>query len=76
MQMMRRKVNDKGQLDKPVTAQDVADAVARQMQIEIVSDLVDMGGEELLGVGEYELPLKLQLANGQRAVIDVNVVST
>ena len=69
-------MNDKGQLDKPVTAQDVADAVARQMQIEIVSDLVDMGGEELLGVGEYELPLKLQLANGQRAVIDVNVVST
>ena len=48
---MRRKVNDKGTLDKPVGAADVAEAVARQMQIEIVPELVDMGNEELKGIG-------------------------
>ena len=73
---MRRKVNDKGTLDKPVGAADVAEAVARQMQIEIVPELVDMGNEELKGIGEYELPLKLILEGGEKATLDVSIVST
>jgi ribosomal protein L9 len=73
---MRRKVTENGKLDKAVTAEDISDAVARQLQIEIVSELVDMGGEQLQSVGEYELPLKLILPDGERAKLDVNIVST
>lgn len=73
---MRRKVSENGKLDKAVTAEDIADAVARQLQIEIVSELVDMGGEQLKAIGEYELPLKLLLPGGERAKLDVNIVST
>jgi ribosomal protein L9 len=73
---MRRKVTEDGKLDKAVTAEDIADAVARQLQIEIVAELVDMGGEQLKATGEYELPLKLTLPGGERAKLDVNIVST
>ena len=76
LQTMRRKVIENGKLDKPVTPEDIADAVARQLQIEIVPALVDMGGEQLKTVGEYELPLKLILSGGERAKLDVNIVST
>jgi len=73
---MRRKVTGDGKLDKAVTAEDIADAVSRQLQIEIVSGLVDMGGEQLRSVGEYELPLKLILPGDERAKLDVSIVST
>lgn len=73
---MRRKVTEDGKLDKAVVAEDIADAVARQLQIEIVSELIDMGGEQLKSVGEYEVPLKLMLPGGERAKLDVNIVST
>ena len=73
---MRRKASDKGELEKPIAAADVADAVARQMQIEIVPDLVDLGAEVLRATGDYELPLKLMLPGGERAKLDVSVVST
>ncbi|KAL4519462.1 hypothetical protein Ndes2526A_g01931 [Nannochloris sp. 'desiccata'] len=73
---MRRKVTEDGKLDKAVVAEDIADAVARQLQIEIVSELIDMGGEQLKSVGEYEVPLKLMLPGGERAKLDANIVST
>jgi ribosomal protein L9 len=73
---MRRKVTEGGKLDKAVTGEDIADAIARQLQIEIVSELVDMGGEQLKTVGEYELPLKLIMPGGERAKLDVNIVAT
>lgn len=75
-QTIRKKANDKGGLDSSISAADIAAAVARQMQIEIVPELVDMGGEALGAVGEYEIPLKLILADGRRATLDVSVVST
>ena len=59
-----------------MSAQDVADAVARQLQIEIVPSMVDMGGEVLGATGEYQLPLKLVLPGGERAQLELNVLST
>ena len=75
-QQVRRKAKESGQLDQPVTAEDVADVVLRQLQVEIVPQLVDLGGEVLQAVGEYRLPLKLMLPSGQRAMLDVNIVAT
>jgi hypothetical protein len=53
-----------------------ADAVARQLRIRVVPELVDLGGEMLGVVGEFRLPLKLQLASGERATLDVSIAST
>lgn len=75
-QTIRRKAGESGKLDKPIAAEDVADAVARQLQIEIVPQLVGMGGEVLSTTGDYQLPLKLLLPGGERAQLDVKVVST
>ena len=53
-----------------------ADAVARQLRIRLVPEMVDLGGETLKVVGEYRLPLKLVLPSGDRAALDVSVAST
>jgi hypothetical protein len=50
--------------------------VLRQLQVEMVAALVDMGGDVLRTVGEYRLPLKLMLPGGKRAMLDVNIVAT
>ncbi len=73
---MRRKASETGELEKPIAAADVADALARQMQIEIVAEMVDLGSETLRATGDYELPLKLVLPGGERVKLDVSVVST
>jgi len=76
LQNIRKKVSEDGKLEKPISVDDVVDAVARQFQIEIVPQLVDMDGEVLPIVGEYQLPLKLVLPGGDRAHLNVNVIST
>lgn len=76
LQQIRRKTEDGSKLEQPVTADDVAAAVAKQLQIAIVPALVDMGKEVLSAVGEYRMPLKMVLANGEKATIDVTVLST
>lgn len=76
LQQIRRKAKESGHLDQAVSADDIADAVLRQLQVEMVPALVDMGGDVLRTVGEYRLPLKLMLPGGQRAMLDVNVVAT
>ena len=53
-----------------------ADAVAKQLRIRVVPEMVDLGSETLTVVGEYRLPLKLVLPNGDRAALDVTVAST
>lgn len=54
-----------------------ADAIAKQMRIEVVPELVDVPPSETLKeVGEYRLPLKLIMPSGQRAGLDVTVAST
>lgn len=53
-----------------------ADAVAKQLRIRLVPEMVDLGGETLKVAGEYRLPLKLVLPNGERAQLDVTVSST
>jgi hypothetical protein len=62
---------------KPRIPLHAADTVARQMNIEIVPELLDFAsGDTLYIVGEYRLPLKLVLPSGERAMLDVNVLST
>ena len=47
------------------------------MRIELVPELLDLDKDDTLKVvGEYRLPLKLILPNGERAMLDVNVLST
>lgn len=52
------------------------DAVAKQLRIRLVPDMVDLQGERLRVVGEYRLPLKLALPGGERAALNVTVSST
>lgn len=63
-------------LEAPLGAQDIAEAVARQLRIRVVPEMVDLGGEQLRVVGEYRLPIKLVLKGGDRAQLDVTVAST
>lgn len=73
---MKRKANSEGQLEEDIKAVDIADSVARQLQIEIVPAIIDMGEEVISTVGEYQIPLKLVLPDGSRGTLDVNVFST
>jgi ribosomal protein L9 len=76
VQNFKRRTKDNAELQEPVNAQDVADAVGRQLRIHMVPELVDLEGESLREVGEYRLPLKLVLASGDRATLDVSISST
>lgn len=74
--MIKRKASETGLLDKPIYAQDVAEAVSKQFQIELVEKMVGMGSECLERVGDYELPLNFYLPGNKRASLDVRVEST
>ena len=50
--------------------------MAKQLRIRLVPEMVDLGGETLGVVGEYRLPLKLVLPNGDRAALNLNIAST
>ena len=50
--------------------------MGRQLRIQLVPELVDLGGESLKVVGEYRLPLKMVLPSGERATLDITVAST
>lgn len=58
------------------TPSTAADAVAKQLRIRLVPEMVDLGGETLSVVGEYRLPLKMVLPSGDRVALDVTVAST
>ncbi len=59
-----------------MNAQDIADAVGRQLRINIDPGLVDLGEESLPVVGEYRIPLKIIMGSGDRATLDVSISST
>ena len=42
----------------------------------MVPELVDIGGDLLSMVGEYRVPLKLELQGGERAMLDLAVTTT
>eukprot|EP00887_Chlorella_sp_A99_P000764 scaffold5.g764.t1 len=73
---IKRKTGDGQRLDMPVSKQDIADAVARQLRVALAPELLDIGTDRLAVVGEYRLPLKLVLPSGERAALDVNISST
>ncbi len=55
----------------------LAEAVARQLRIEMVPELLELEASDALRVvGEYRVPLKLVLPSGERAMLDVSVLST
>ena len=53
-----------------------ADAVAKQLRIRVVPEMVDLGGETLKVVGEYRLPLRLVQPDGARVNLEVSIAST
>ncbi|PRW59172.1 50S ribosomal L9 [Chlorella sorokiniana] len=73
---LKRRTLDGQKLETPLAAQDVADAVAKQLRIRLVPEMVDLGGETLSVVGEYRLPLKMVLPSGDRVALDLTVAST
>ena len=75
-QVIKRKTSGGSALDAEVSAADIAAAIARQLRVEVVPELLDLGGESLGVVGEYRVPLKLVLPGGDRAMVDVSVAST
>lgn len=76
LQTLKRRTKDGQELEQPLHAHDIADAVAKQMRIRLVPEMVDLEGESLGVAGEYQLPLKLELASGARAALSCSVVST
>lgn len=73
----RKTLPDSKALAQEVAVKDIVDAIAKQMRIEVVPELVDVPPSETLKeVGEYRLPLKLIMPSGQRAGLDVTVAST
>ncbi len=46
------------------------------MRIRLVTDMIDLGGEDLRTVGAYDLPLKMQMRNGERVILQLEVVAT
>jgi len=51
-------------------------AVAKQLGIEIVEELVDMEGDVVDTTGDFLIPLKLILGDGMKAKIQLRVVSS
>ncbi|KAL4859895.1 putative dolichyl-diphosphooligosaccharide--protein glycosyltransferase subunit 3B [Chlorella vulgaris] len=70
---LKRRTKDGQELEQPLHAHDIADAVAKQMRIRLVPEMVDLEGESLGVAGEYQLPLKLELASGARAALSCSV---
>lgn len=54
-------------------ASDIAKAVAKQLQIEIVEQLIDMEGESLYSPGDFVIPLKMLLSDGSKATLQVHI---
>ena len=74
--MLKGKVRDAdGLLLEAVGPPDIVAGVAKQLQIEIVEELLDMKGESLVSPGDYLIPLKLLLFDGSRAALQVKVVA-
>lgn len=60
----------------PLEREDVVEAVARQLRITLVPELLDIGNEKLSEVGEFLLPLKIVTPAGQRAQLEVHIAAT
>ena len=75
-QVIKRKTADGQQLDAAVGREDMVEAVARQLRVELHPGLLDIGEDRLAVVGEYRLPLKLVLASGEQAMLDLTISST
>ena len=60
-------------MEEGIGAAAIAAAVAKQLQIEIVEELLDMDGETITVPGEYLIPLKLILGDGSRASLSLRV---
>ncbi|PSC67879.1 hypothetical protein C2E20_8529 [Micractinium conductrix] len=74
--VLKRRTKDGQALEAAVDAQDISDAVAKQLRIRVVPEMVDLGGETLKVVGEYRLPLRLVQPDGARVNLEVSIAST
>lgn len=75
--MLKGKVGDNdGLLLEAVGPAEIVAGVAKQLQIEIVEDIIDMKGESLVSPGDYLIPLKLLLFDGSRAALQVKVAKS
>lgn len=76
LQLLKGKVGDADSLLlEAVGPADIVAGVAKQLQIEIVEELIDMKGESLASPGDYLIPLKLLLLDGSRAALQVKIVA-
>lgn len=73
----KRVAGDKGILESPVGAEDLSQAIAKQLTISIDPKMIHLEGETLTSIGEYSIPLRLLAGpDGKVAHLDVNIVST
>jgi large subunit ribosomal protein L9 len=72
---IKRKAAEDGDLAQPIDADDVVDAVAKQLRIDMVPELLRMP-EPLTATGQWTVPLEIRLANGDQAVLQVEVAKT
>ncbi|KAK9822419.1 hypothetical protein WJX74_004495 [Apatococcus lobatus] len=73
--VVRQKVEEEGSqsLAEPVTGPMICDAVARQMQVQLAEELLDLPGP-IVEHGEYNINLRIKLGEGARARLLVNVL--
>lgn len=73
--VMRQKVEEEGSqsLLEPVTGSMICDAVARQMQVQLPEELLDLPGP-IVEHGEYNVSLRIRLGEGARARLLINVL--
>lgn len=67
------KVQEDGTLAKPIGPQTITTAIAKQIGIEIVEDMIDMEGETLDTPGDFLIPLKLIKGDGTKGSVQLRV---
>lgn len=72
----RGRVQGDGVLESSIGPKDITVAVAKQLGIEIVEELIDMEGDVIDTTGDFLIPLKLIQGDGMRAKIQLRVVSS
>lgn len=72
----KSKVRDGGVLESSIGPKDLTVAVAKQLGIEIVEELVDMEGDVIDTAGDFLIPLKLIKGDGTKTHLQLRVVAS
>ncbi|KAK9829680.1 hypothetical protein WJX72_007314 [[Myrmecia] bisecta] len=69
----KRHVGEGDRLTEPVTSKDITTLIANHMRIDLPESLLDTNTLSLDDPGEYEIPLKITLADGKRAHLALTI---